>query len=82
MNCCVVPLAIEAEAGVTVMELRVALVTVSDAVPLVAPEVAVIVTVVPVTMPVATPLEAIVASEVLEEVQFTVLVRFCVVPSV
>jgi hypothetical protein len=31
---------------------------------------------------VATPLEPIVASEVLEEVQFTVLVRFCVVPSV
>jgi hypothetical protein len=76
VNCCVVPLAIEAETGVTVMELRVALVMVSDAVPLIAPEAAVIVTVVPVTKPVATPLEAIVASVVLEEVQVTAPVRF------
>ncbi len=81
MNCCVVPFAIEAEAGVTVMEVSVALVTVNDAVPVMAPDVAVMITVVPVMMPVATPVEAIVASAVLDEVQVAVLVRFCVLLS-
>ena len=74
-------MAIEAELGVTVMELRVAVVTASDAVPLIVLDVAVMVTLPSVT-PVATPVEAIVAMELLEEVQAAVLVRFCVVPSV
>jgi hypothetical protein len=81
VNCCVVPFAIEAEAGATVMEVSVALVTVNDAVPIMAPDVAVMVTVVFVMMPVATPVEAIVASAVLDEAHVAVLVRFCVVLS-
>jgi hypothetical protein len=82
VNCCVVPFAIDAVAGVTVMEVSAAGVTVRDAVPVIAPEVAVMVTGPPGATPVATPVEAIVAMALLDEVQATVLVKLCVVPSV
>lgn len=44
MNCWVVPFAMEGAAGVTVIEVRLAWVTLRDAVPLTEPEVAVMVT--------------------------------------
>jgi len=85
MNACVRPLAIEGLAGVTAMETRVAAVTVSWAVllMLVLGSLAVMVTGPLAVTPVATPLfNPMVAMPVLDEVQFTEVVRFCVLLSV
>ncbi len=82
MNCWVVPLAIAGAAGVTAIDLRVAAVTVRVVVPL--PLVAVTV-VEPTLRAVARPLLPevllIVATAGVAEVQLTILVRFCVEPS-
>jgi hypothetical protein len=80
MNCCVVPLEIEALPGVTAMETSVAVVTVKLAEPLMAPLVAVTV-VEPVATPVARPLAETVATPVGDVVHVAVLERFCVVLS-
>src|SRR5258707_12635190 len=58
-----------------------AAVTVSEAVPAMAPEVAVRVTGPPAFTPVATPLALTMAIVLSDEVHVAVLVRFCVVPS-
>src|SRR5258707_1171066 len=58
-----------------------AAVTVSEAVPAMAPEVAVRVTGPPAFTPVATPVALTVAIVLSDEVHVAVLVRFCVVPS-
>jgi len=79
VNCCVTPLAIEVFAGVTAIDTSVA-VTVRFVEPLIEPEVAMIV-VLPVPAPVASPALVIVATEVLVELQVTILVRFCVLLS-
>jgi hypothetical protein len=80
VNCCVRPAAMDGDAGVTEIELNVAAVTVNVAVPLMAPEVAVMVAV-PCATAVAKPVVLFtVATEVFEEVQAAVVVRFCVVP--
>ena len=79
------PFVIVGLAGVTAMETRVAAVTVSCAVllMLVLGSVAVIVTGPPTATPLATPVfRPMVAMLVLEEVQFTDVVRFCVLLSV
>ena len=70
VNCLVVPTAIDELAGVTVMDTKLAPVTVSDAVPLTEAEVAVIV-VAPVPVLVANPLASTVATELEEDVQVT-----------
>jgi hypothetical protein len=88
LNCNSTPRGIEGFAGVTAMEVTVALVTVSVAVPETGPEgevpVAVIV-VVPAIKPKTVPFVGIVslmeATVGEDEVQFTVLVMFCVLPS-
>ena len=79
VNCCVAPLAIEALAGVTVIETSSA-VTVRVVEPLIDPKVALIVAP-PVATPVARPPLVIVATEVFEELHVTELVRFCVLES-
>jgi hypothetical protein len=79
VNCCVLPAATVAEAGVTEILVRTAGVTVKADEPLIVPEVAVIV-VVPVATLVASPLLLTVATEVDEDVQVAVLLRFCVLP--
>jgi len=76
-----VPFAIEAVEGVTDIEVKTAGVTVSVAKLLTFPEVAVMLAV-PLAMLVARPLLFTIATEVAEELQVTVLVRFCVVPLV
>jgi hypothetical protein len=81
VNCCVVPFAIEAVAGVTDKEVKTGGVTVNVAELLMLPEVAVILAV-PLATPVARPPLLTVATETEEELQFAVLVRFCVVPLV
>ena len=84
MNCLVVPLAMLGLAGVTEMEASVAAVTVRVVDPEMLPDIAVTV-VEPVATGVARPLEPvallIAATPVLEELQVTDAVRFCVVPS-
>jgi hypothetical protein len=80
VNCCVAPLAIEALAGVTAMDVNVAAVTVRPVDPLIAPEVAVIVAL-PVATPVARPAAVMVATPVLLELHVTDAVRFCVLLS-
>jgi hypothetical protein len=88
LNCCSTPRGIEEFAGVTAMEVTVALVTVSVAVPEIGPDgdvaLAVIV-VVPAVEPKTVPFVGIVllieATVGEDEVQFTVLVMFCVLPS-
>ena len=84
MNCWVVPLAIEAETGVTDIDVSVAAVTVKVVEPEMLPNVALIV-VDPAATGVARPLEPaallIVAAAVLEEFQVADVVRFCVEPS-
>lgn len=80
VNCWFVPDAIEALAGVTAMDTRAAGMTVRVVEPLTVPELAAMV-VVPTPFPVARPPVAIVATPGDEELQFTVLVRFCVLPS-
>ena len=84
MNCLVVPVAMLGLAGVTAMETSVAAVTVMVVEPAMLPDVAVTV-VEPVATGVARPLEPvallIAATPVLEELQVTDAVRFCVEPS-
>ena len=81
VNCCVVPSAIEAVPGVSVIETSVAGVTVKFPEPLIALEVAV-------TRPVPTPLllaspAAFTTTTVVSlELQVAVFVRSCVLPSV
>jgi len=70
----------EAFAGVTAIETRAAALTVRVVDPLTVPKVAATV-VVPTPVPVATPPLEIVATAGDEELQVTVLVRFCVLPS-
>lgn len=70
VNCLVVPTPMVEPAGVTLMETRVAAVTVREAVPLTDPDVAVIVAV-PVPTPVASPLRSTVAIELEEVLQAT-----------
>jgi hypothetical protein len=70
----------EGAEGVTVMETRAAVVTVRVVDPLTIPELAATV-VVPTLVPVARPPLEIVATPGDEELQFTVLVRFCELPS-
>src|SRR5260221_8103722 len=81
LNGAVFPTATDALAGVTVIDVSAAAVTVSEAVPAMAPEVAVRVTGPPAFTPVATPLALAVAIVFSDEVHVAVLVRFCVVPS-
>jgi len=76
-----VPNAIEGFTGVTAIETRAAPVTVRVVDPLTVPELAAIV-VLPVPFPVARPTLEIVATAGKEELQLTVPVMFCVVPSV
>jgi hypothetical protein len=80
VNCCVAPLVIDGFAGVTAIDCSVAAVTVSTVEPLIAPDVALIVEV-PTPAPVARPAVVIVAVEVVPELHVTVLVKFCVLPS-
>ena len=84
MNCCVVPFAIEGLIGVTAIDVSVAAVTVRVVDPDILPDIALIV-VEPVATRVASPLEPaallMVATPVLDELQVTVVVRFCVVLS-
>src|SRR5271154_1854511 len=80
VNCCVAPLVIEGFAGVTAIDCSVADVTVRTVEPLIAPDVALIVEV-PTPAPVASPDVLIVAAVVVAELHVTVLVRFCVEPS-
>src|ERR1700678_2617458 len=80
VNCCVSPLSIGGFAGVTAIDCSVAAVTVSKVEPLIEDDVAVIVEL-PTPAPVARPPVLIVAVVVVPEVQVTVDVRFCVVPS-
>lgn len=75
VNCCVNPLAIEGLAGVTLMDVSVAAVTVRVVEPEIAPETAVIV-VVPAPTVEASPEAEIVAAPVFVELQVTVDVRF------
>ena len=74
------PLVIDGFAGVTTIDCNVAAVTVSTVEPEIAPDVALIVEV-PTPAPVARPAAVIVATGVVPELHVTVLVRFCVVPS-
>jgi len=64
---------------VTEIEVSTAAVTVNVAEPLIVPDLAVMVAV-PAVTPVASPVLLTVATEVFEEVQVAVLLRFCVVP--
>ena len=75
VNCCCVPAAIDALAGVTAIETSVAGVTVRLVEPLIDPEVALIV-VLPAATPVARPPLLMVATDVALEVQVAELVRF------
>ena len=80
VNCCVPPAATDGFTGVTAIELSVAAVTVSVVEPVTLPLVALIVEV-PAFNALARPEALIVAVVVLEDAHVTVLVRFCVVPS-
>jgi hypothetical protein len=66
--------------GLTAIEVNIAAVTVNVAEPLIVPEVAVIVAVPCATLVAKPVLALMVATEVFEEVQLAVVVRFCVVP--
>ncbi len=84
VNCCNVPRGIDAFAGVTAIETRVALVTVRIALEEMLPELAVIVEV-PAAIPIAspgTPFTLMLATELFPEVHCTDAVTFCVLPSV
>jgi hypothetical protein len=80
MNCCVVPAAIEGPTGVTAIDTSVGT-TVSVVEPVILPTVALILEVPNATL-VARPPEAIVATPGADDSHPTVLVRFCVLPSV
>ena len=76
MNCWVKPAATEGDDGVTAIELSVGAVTVNGVEPLIVPAVAVMVAL-PCATPVASPVVPLtVATEVFEEVQVTLVVRF------
>ncbi len=79
-NAWVVPKANEGLAGVTAIDTSTAGPTLSVADPLIDPEVAVIVAV-PTPAPVANPPEPMLATVVKEELQLTVLLKSCVLPS-
>src|SRR5579863_137333 len=85
VNCCVAPRAIEGSAGLTAIETSAAGLTVMVVLPLTEPEVA-LMEAEPVAKLVARPSEPalllMVATEASDELQFTVAVRFCVLPSV
>jgi len=81
VNCWFVPNAIDGFAGGIAIETRAALVTVRVVDPLTVPELAAMV-VVPVPVPVASPAVEIVATACEEELQVTVPVMSCVLPSV
>lgn len=70
----------EGFAGVTAMETKIVVVTVSVVDPLTVPKVAAMVDV-PTPIPVARPLLEIVATACNEELHVTALVKFCVLPS-
>ena len=76
----VVPTGVPKLPGDMLIDVSVAVVTVREAVPLIEPEVAVMVTE-PWPSALATPLLLIVATEMLEELQVALLVRFWVLPS-
>ena len=73
-----VPATIDADGGVTAIDMSAGLLTLSEAVPLMALDVAVMVTGPPTVAPVATPALLMVAVAVAEELQVTLPVRFCV----
>ena len=79
VNCCMPPAATNGLAGVTAIETKVGVDTVSAADPVTAPEVAVIVDV-PAPTAVANPAALMVATLVSKEVQTAEFVRFAVVP--
>jgi hypothetical protein len=80
LYCCVKPAAMDAEVGVTAIELSTAVVTVNVVEPLTVPDLAVIVAV-PTATAVASPVVLFtVATEVFEEVQVELVVKFCLVP--
>ena len=80
VNCCIRPSVIEGLVGVTAIDTRVAGLTVRTVEPAIDPEVAEIV-VLPVATEVASPVPLIVAAPEADEAHVTVLVRFCMVPS-
>jgi hypothetical protein len=80
VNCSVVPSAKDGFKGVTAIDTSTGCPTVRVAEAVMEPEVAVMVAV-PMPTPVANPLDPIRAMLVRDDVQFTVLVRFCVLPS-
>lgn len=79
-NCCFVPSAMDAFAGVTAMDTMVAGVTVRLLDPLIEPELALMVAV-PTAVAVTSPVADTVAVVVDEELHVAVLVRSCVLPS-
>jgi hypothetical protein len=79
VNCCFSPAGTDGDAGATEIDVNTAAVTVNVAEPWIVPDVALIVAV-PFATPVASPPLLTVAIVVADEVQVTVLVRFCVVP--
>ena len=79
MNCSAVPAATEAVVGVTEIEVNTAGVTVNVAEPLMVPEVAVMVALPGAALATNPPLLTV-ATDVAEEVQLAVVVRFCVAP--
>jgi hypothetical protein len=79
VNCCLSPAGTDGDAGATEIDINTAAVTVNVAEPWIVPDVAVIVAV-PFATLVASPPLLTVAIVVADEVQVTVLVRFCVVP--
>jgi hypothetical protein len=81
VSCCVRPLVIKGFAGVTAIDCRVAVVTVSTVEPTTDPNVALIV-LVPTASPVARPPALILAVAGVPEAQVTEAVRLCVVLSV
>ena len=77
MNCCVNPFAIEGFAGVTLIDVSVAAVTVRTVEPLTLPKVALI-DEVPAPTPLARPPVVIVATLVVADTHVTLAVMFCV----
>jgi hypothetical protein len=81
VNCCVRPLAIDGLTGVTAIDFKVAAVTVSTSTGEVTPFKLAVMLLVPTATPVARPPDAplvMVATEVVADVQVTVVVMFCV----
>ena len=82
VNCSLEPIFIEPDVALTAIDCRVAEVTVRRTVFETTPPCVAVTLVVPAVSPVAKPPAVIVATAVLEELQVTELVRFCVLPSV